>query len=141
MADRMTKVQRSRNMSKIKNRDTSIELMVRRYLYHHGYRYRKNVISLPGKPDIVLSKYQTAIFVNGCFFHHHYGCKLAYIPKSNTQFWERKFERNTDKDMKNEKELKELGYKVIVVWECELKECFEYRMKRLIEEIEDQEYE
>lgn len=122
-------------MSRIKSKDTSLEIEVRKYLYHHGFRYRKNVKDLPGTPDIVLTKYHTAIFINGCFWHHHFNCKLAYVPKSRTEYWLKKFESNINNDIEKEKELRELDYKVITVWECELKECFEFRMEKLIEEI------
>lgn len=135
MADRITEEQRSWNMGQIKGKDTSIEIIVRKYLFHHGFRYRKNVTTLPGKPDILLPKYKTVIFVNGCFWHHHYGCKLAYIPKTNIEYWIDKFNTNIENDIKHEKELKQMGYKVITVWECELKECFEYRMTELMSEI------
>ena len=135
MADRITEEQRSWNMGQIKGKDTSIEIIVRKYLFHHGFRYRKNVTTLPGKPDILLPKYKTVIFVNGCFWHHYYGCKLAYIPKTNIEYWIDKFNTNIENDIKHEKELKQMGYKVITVWECELKECFEYRMTELMSEI------
>lgn len=136
MSDKISKEKRSWNMAQIKDKDTSIEVKVRKYLYHKGFRYRKNVKELPGKPDIYLSKYNTVIFVNGCFWHHHYNCKLSYIPKSKTDYWIKKFNRNIENDLKHEKELKQLGIKVITVWECEIKECFEYRMNELIEEIQ-----
>lgn len=136
MADRITVAQRSMNMSHIKCKDTSIEIKVRKFLYHKGYRYRKNVNSLPGKPDIVLRKHKVAIFINGCFFHHHNGCKLAYVPKSNTDFWLQKFEKNSYNDRKNIDELCGLGYKVITVWECEIKKDFDARMSVLLKEIE-----
>ena len=137
MGDKISKEQRSENMRKIKSKDTSIEVLVRKYLYHHGFRYRKNVRELPGTPDIVLDKYRTVIFVNGCFFHHHHNCQLAYIPKTNRDFWIKKFNRNIENDLNNAKELERLDYKVITVWECEIKSCFEYRMQELIREVED----
>ena len=99
MADRITEEQRSWNMGQIKGKDTSIEIIVRKYLFHHGFRYRKNVTTLPGKPDILLPKYKTVIFVNGCFWHHHYGCKLAYIPKTNIEYWIDKFNTNIENDI------------------------------------------
>lgn len=133
--DNLSTSKRSWNMSRIKSKDTSLEIEVRKYLYHHGFRYRKNVKDLPGTPDIVLTKYHTAIFINGCFWHHHFNCKLAYVPKSRTEYWLKKFESNINNDIEKEKELRELDYKVITVWECELKECFEFRMEKLIEEI------
>ena len=104
-------------------------------MYYHGFRYRKNVKELPGTPDIVLRKYRVVIFVNGCFFHHHHNCRLAYIPKSNITFWMKKFNRNIENDIKHIKELEQMDYKVITLWECEIKDCFEYRMKELIDEI------
>lgn len=135
MPDKITKNQRSENMRRIKSKDTAIEVKVRKYLYHHGFRYRKNVKELPGTPDIVIDKYKVAIFVNGCFFHHHSNCRLAYIPKSNTDFWVRKFNRNIENDIRHINELEQMDYKVITVWECEIKDCFEYRMQILMEEI------
>lgn len=137
MPDKITKKQRSENMKKIRSKDTSIEVKVRKYLYHHGFRYRKNVKELPGTPDIVLRKYRVAIFVNGCFFHHHNNCRLAYIPKTNTDFWMKKFNRNIENDIKNINQLEQMDYKVITVWECEIKDCFEYRMEELVKEIMD----
>lgn len=135
MADKISEVARSRNMSHIKGKDTGIEIKVRHYLFHHGFRYRKNVKELPGKPDIVLPKYKTVIFVNGCFWHHHENCKLAVYPKSNVLFWKTKIDRTVVKDKENYHALRVLGYKVLVVWECEVKAAFEFRMKQLIEEI------
>ena len=137
MPDRITKEQRSYNMSKIKGKDTNIEVKVRKYLYHHGYRYRKNVKGLPGTPDILLTKQRVAIFVNGCFWHHHYNCKLAVYPKSRIDYWKSKIDKNVDNDIKNYNLLKQLDYKVIVIWECELNEAFESRMKELVKEIEE----
>lgn len=124
MPDKITKEQRSLNMSHIRSKDTSIEVRVRKSLFNNGFRYRKNVSKLPGKPDIVLEKYKTVIFVNGCFFHHHSGCKLAYVPKSNTDYWVAKFERNVINDEKNKKMLEKIGYQVITLWECEIKKDF-----------------
>lgn len=135
MPDRITKEQRSRNMSHIKSKDTSIEIKVRKYLYHHGFRYRKNVKELPGTPDIVIDKYRVVIFVNGCFWHHHYNCKLATMPKTRQDYWIPKIQKNIDNDIKHYQQLKQMDYRVIVVWECELENIFEYRMKELIKEI------
>ena len=131
MADRITKEQRSLNMSHIHGSNTSLELMVRKYLFNHGYRYWKNDRKLPGKPDIVLRKYRTTIFVNGCFWHHHNNCKLAYIPKSNTDYWINKLERNMKNDRKHTRELRNMGYHVITVWECSLKKDFYKEMNRV----------
>ena len=134
MADKITKEQRSKNMSKIKGKDTSIEIQVRKYLYHHGFRYRKNYKELPGKPDIFIFKYNTVIFINGCFWHHH-NCRNGVYPKSNSTYWVKKINRNVENDYKNYKLLNQMGYKVLVVWECELKENFELRMEVLLDEI------
>ena len=127
---------RSWNMSRIKGKDTSIEVQVRKYLFSHGFRYRKNVSSLPGKPDIVLKKYKTAVFINGCFWHRHPFCKYATTPKSNTDYWQLKFDRNVANDAKHYSELEALGWHVIVIWECELKKsCFETTMQRVMNEL------
>jgi len=112
---------RSYNMSRIKGKDTKPEMLVRKYLFAHGFRYRLHVKELPGKPDIVLPKYKTVIFVHGCFWHGHKGCKYFTIPKTRTEWWLNKIKGNTCRDKKAEIELNVLGWKVIVVWECELK--------------------
>lgn len=133
----MNKEQIFKVMSHNKGKDTSIELKVRKYLWHHGFRYKKNDRTLPGTPDIVVTKYRVAIFINGCFWHHHYNCKYARYPKSNREYWIPKIDRNVNNDIKHYKQLKEMDYKVIVVWECEIKECFEFRMAELIKEIKE----
>lgn len=138
MSAKISKKQRSNNMRAIKSKDTSIELKVRKYLWHHGFRYRKNVKGLPGTPDLVIDKYRTVIFINGCFWHHHYNCKYATIPKSRQDYWMKKINRNVENDIKNTKLLMRMDYKVITVWECEINHAFEDRMKYLIEEITDQ---
>ena len=112
---------RSYNMSRIKGKDTKPEELVRKYLFHHGFRYRKNDKRLPGTPDIVLPKYKTVVFVNGCFWHGHYGCRYFVIPKSNTEFWVNKIRKNKERDERQIAELKSLGWKIIVLWECQLK--------------------
>ena len=117
----MTPEQRSRNMAAIKGKDTKPEMIVRKYLFSHGLRFRVQVRKLPGTPDIVLPKYKTVIFVNGCFWHGHEGCKYFRLPKSNVEFWEDKIERNVARDVRNEAELKALGWRVIRIWECEIK--------------------
>ena len=133
MTDTMNPAQRHYCMSQIRSRNTKPELKVRQWLWHHGYRYRLNVKSVPGKPDIVMRKYHTAIFVNGCFWHGHgvewktengkrrtenLGC--CRIPETNTEFWEHKIWRNQERDEQNYRVLRENGLQVIVVWECEL---------------------
>lgn len=105
----------------LKSRDTKPELLVRKFLFSRGLRYRVNVSKLPGKPDIVLPKYKIVIFVNGCFWHGHAGCKYATIPKSNTEFWQTKINRNKTRDDEVEKMLLSQGWHVIRVWECDLK--------------------
>ena len=120
-------------MSKIKGKNTSIEVMCRKYLFSRGFRYRKNIRTLPGTPDIVLKKYKTVIFVNGCFWHHHEGCKKARIPKTHTDFWQKKIDRNIKNDQLHTQQLIELDWKVIVIWECELsKKEFQTTMERVI---------
>lgn len=120
MADTHTKEVRSRNMSHIRSINSKPEETVRKYLFAHGFRYRKNVKTLPGKPDIVLPKYKTVIFVNGCFWHKH-DCPRFRWPSSNTDYWIPKIQRNIERDQQTHAELVSLGWNVIVVWECELK--------------------
>lgn len=119
--DRHTPEQRRRNMSAVKGKDTKPEILVRKWLHAAGYRFRLHVKDLPGKPDIVLPKYKTVIFVNGCFWHQHAGCKHASIPTSNIDFWVKKLTSNIERDKKNYQELKKAGWTVTVIWECEVK--------------------
>lgn len=112
---------RSYNMSRIKSSNTKPEEIVRKYLFSKGFRYRKNDKRLPGIPDIVLPKYKTVIFVNGCFWHGHEGCRFFVVPKTNTEFWVNKIEANKQRDSRKTNDLQSLGWKVIVVWECQLK--------------------
>ena len=121
MADVMTPEQRSRCMAAIKGKDTKPEVVVRKYLFSRGLRFRVQVRKLPGTPDIVLPKYKTAIFVNGCFWHGHEGCKYFRLPKSNVEFWKEKIERNIERDKESMQALFDLGWKVVRVWECELR--------------------
>ena len=121
MPDVMTPQQRHYCMSKIRGKGTKPELLVRHWLWSHGYRYRLNVKSVPGKPDIVLRKYHSAIFVNGCFWHGHEGCSNYVVPQSNTKFWIAKIGRNRERDQKEYNALNEAGWQVIVIWECQLK--------------------
>jgi DNA mismatch endonuclease (patch repair protein) len=120
--DKLTPEQRSRNMSRIRSRDTKPEKTVRSLLHRMGYRFRINRKDLPGKPDIVLPKHKTIIFVHGCFWHRHEGCKYSTIPKSNTEFWLNKFNDNVQRDKVVQIELRKLGWKVVVIWQCELKD-------------------
>ena len=125
MADRLTPEKRSWNMSRIRGKDTGIEVAVRKELFRRGYRFRKNDRRYPGHPDIVLPKYKTAIFINGCFWHRHENCKLATTPKTRQDFWQAKFEKNVENDRKHVNELKSMGWNVITVWECEIKSDLE----------------
>lgn len=108
-------------MASIRSKNTKPEVIVRKYLWRNGFRYRLNNPRLPGHPDIVLRKYRTCIFVNGCFWHGHEGCKYFVMPKTNTVFWDRKISRNRERDKAEQKKLAEMGWHVIVVWECQLK--------------------
>ena len=121
MADVHTKKQRSYNMSRIRSKDTKPEMLVRRFLHANGFRYKLHDKSLPGKPDIVLPKYRTVIFVHGCFWHGHANCKYFVVPKTRTKWWTDKINRNKANDEKAVKALKKYGWKVITVWECYLK--------------------
>lgn len=135
MADGLSPEKRSWNMSRIKGKNTSIEVKVRKYLFSRGFRYRINVTKLPGKPDIVLPKYNAVVFVNGCFWHRHTGCKEAYMPKSRVEFWQKKFERNVQNDTIQREKLMEAGWRVFTVWECEVRKNFEVTMDELIEQL------
>lgn len=111
---------RSFNMSRIRGKNTKPEELVRKYLFSQGFRYRKNDPRLPGKPDVVLPKYKTVVFVNGCFWHHH-DCQFFVWPKNNAEFWKAKINRNVERDLNNQDLLKLMGWKTIVIWECQLK--------------------
>ena len=121
MADTKSKADRSRNMAAIKGKDTKPEMIVRKYLFSKGLRFRVHVKKLAGSPDIVLPKYKTVIFVNGCFWHGHDGCKYSHLPKSNEFFWSQKIRRNKARDIANDYVLQTLGWRVLRVWECELR--------------------
>lgn len=121
MADIKTKESRSYNMSRIAGKDTKPEELVRKYLFSKGFRYRKNVRKLPGTPDLVLPKYRTVIFVNGCFWHGHEGCKYFVWPKNNAEFWRQKIKTNISRDQRKEAQLRDRGWNVLIVWECELR--------------------
>ena len=135
MADTKTPTERSENMSRIRNTNTKPVEIVRKYLFSHGFRYRKNDKRYPGKPDIVLPKYRTIIFVNGCFWHMH-GCSRSRLPRSNEEYWKPKIERNIKRDAENKQKLEVARWNVIIVWECELKKrTSEERLSRLCNEI------
>lgn len=121
MADIFTKEKRSKIMAGITGKETKPEVLVRKFLFSKGFRYRKNVNKLPGKPDIVLAKFRTVIFVHGCFWHGHHQCKKATLPKTNNAFWNTKITKNKERDEKNYLQLKEMNWRVIVIWQCELR--------------------
>ncbi|KAF0237520.1 MAG: DNA mismatch endonuclease patch repair [Prolixibacteraceae bacterium] len=121
MGDVHNTATRSYNMSRIKGKNTKPETLVRNFLFANGYRYRLNVKTLPGKPDIVLPKYKTVIFINGCFWHGHEGCRYFVIPKTRTDWWLNKIGDTQKRDHESENQLTDLGWKVIVIWECGLK--------------------
>lgn len=120
--DRLTKERRSWNMSRIRGRDTSPERAVRSMLHRLGYRFRLHSRSLPGRPDVVLPKWGAVVFVHGCFWHRHPRCSLAYTPKTRKQFWSQKFNANVARDRRVARTLRSLGWRVVVVWECELRD-------------------
>jgi len=119
--DNRSKKCRSKNMSNIKSSGTKPEETVSKYLFSQGFRYRKNVGKLPGKPDIVLPKYRTVVFVNGCYWHGHEGCKYFVMPKSNVEFWKNKIEYNQRRDKENQIKLQTLGWNILIIWECEIR--------------------
>ena len=123
MTDIKSPEARSHNIAAIKGRNTKPEEIVRKFLFSQGFRYRKNDPRLPGKPDIVLPKYRTVVFVNGCFWHLHQGCKYFVWPKQNAEFWRNKISGNAERDQWNYTALREAGWRVIIVWECELKKA------------------
>jgi DNA mismatch endonuclease, patch repair protein len=127
---------RSEVMSKIRGENTKPEMILRSALFRKGYRFRVHKKDLPGKPDIVLPKYHSVIFVHGCFWHYHKKCDEGRIPSSNSKFWKEKLERNVKKDANNIKELKKDSWKVFVIWECEIEKQFEKTIKRLVKNIE-----
>lgn len=137
MTDVMTPEERSRCMAAVKGKDTKPEMIVRKYLFSKGLRYRLHVKKMPGSPDIVLKKYKTVIFIDGCFWHGHEGCKYFKMPKSNKFFWEQKIKRNKARDVANDYVLQTEGWNVIRIWECEIKKVAEReeRLEHLYAEI------
>jgi DNA mismatch endonuclease, patch repair protein len=121
LADIFSKEERSKIMAGISGKETKPEVLVRKFLFSKGFRYRKNVKTLPGKPDIVLPKFKTAIFIHGCFWHGHSRCKRAALPKTNNSFWKTKVKGNKERDKRNYLELKRMGWHVITIWQCELR--------------------
>ncbi|MFH1051124.1 MAG: DNA mismatch endonuclease Vsr [bacterium] len=135
MSDIFTSAKRSEIMSKISGTETQPEIIIRKLLFSLGYRYRKNVKNLPGKPDIVLPKFKTVIFVHGCFWHQHKNCKKSALPESNKEKWKTKLQRNVERDKSNIKDLKKLGWKVIVIWECEINKKFDKVKNKLLKAL------
>lgn len=129
MTDSLSKEKRSWNMSRIRSKDTRPEKIVRSLLHKMGYRFRLHVKSLPGTPDIVLPKFKTVIFVHGCFWHRHPGCPYAYTPKSRVDFWLQKFEKNLNVHEKATNKLKDQGWRILVIWECEISELHSLERK------------
>lgn len=121
MTDIVHPLIRSQMMALVKSKNTRPELIVRRFLHRLGYRFRLHARSLPGQPDLVLAKYKTVVFVHGCFWHHHENCRYATIPKTRTQFWEEKLTGNASRDRNQTQSLNNLGWKVLVIWECGIK--------------------
>jgi DNA mismatch endonuclease (patch repair protein) len=134
--DTFSKLKRSEIMAKVLSKDTKPEIVVRKYLFSKGFRYRKNVKDLPGKPDIVLPKYKTIIFIHGCFWHGHESCEAAKLPASNTDYWIKKVSSNIKRYTQNIQSLSTFGWNVITIWECELKmKNRSKRLELLVEEI------
>ena len=136
LMDIWSKEKRSECMSKIRSRNTKPELALRKALFARGFRYRVNDSKLPGKPDIVLPKYKTVIFLHGCFWHRHEGCKYAYTPKTNTKFWVEKITSNIERDKTNLQKLAALGWNVLTVWECEIRHTYKHDITLLVDRIE-----
>lgn len=127
---------RSRMMSSIRSKDTKIEIFIRKQLFSAGLRYRKNVNTLPGKPDLVFSKYNAVIFINGCYWHGH-SCRLFRLPKSNVSFWEKKIKSNVARDLDNREKLENLGWRIGIVWECALRGKKEMEKEKVIKELKN----
>lgn len=134
MTDTFTVRERSWIMSRVRGKDTSPERAVRSMIHRMGYRFRLHRKNLPGKPDIVLPRHRCVVFVHGCFWHRHKGCKRASTPQSNVAYWEKKFRRNVERDRQRRHDLRKLGWRVVVVWECELRDPDKLAV-RLLREI------
>ena len=139
MADIKSPDARSLNMSKIRSRDTKPEMWLRKRLFERGYRYRKNANNIPGHPDAWLARYNTALFVHGCFWHRHKGCRYAYMPKSRIEFWTDKFQKNVERDQTVRTELEAAGIKTLIIWECTIKQMMrqEQYSDEVLNQIED----
>ena len=139
MADIKSPEERSKNMAKIRSKDTKPEVWLRKKLFERGYRYRKNVSNVPGHPDVWLAKYNTALFIHGCFWHRHGGCKYSYTPKSRIDFWTEKFQKNVRRDQQVRVELAEKDVKMLIVWECTVKRMMKdaETAMRVLDQIEE----
>lgn len=137
-SDIYSRKKRSEVMSTVKSKNTKPELRVRSWLHKRGFRFRLHGKDLPGVPDVILPKYKTAIFVHGCFWHQHPGCKKATIPRTNYEFWKQKLERNVERDIEHVGQLKQRGWRVITVWECEVTKDIEQTMKKVEVQILEQ---
>ena len=137
MPDKFSKEKRSNIMSRIASKETKLEIEVRKFLFSKGFRYRKNVKSLPGAPDIVLGKYKTVIFLHGCFWHRHEACRRSKLPETRSEFWEKKISANVSRDKRNINLLEKLGWNVLVVWQCEIRNRVEreQRLAALVSQI------
>lgn len=135
MSDTLTPEERSHRMSQVRSTDTKPELVVRRLVHGMGYRYRLHRRDLPGTPDLVFPARKAVVFVHGCFWHHHEGCSLARIPKSRIEFWTKKLQGNRERDIRDEGALRAAGWRVLIVWECELKdrEALSQRLRRFLD--------
>lgn len=140
MVDRISEERRSWNMSRIRGKDTSPELQLRSLLHGAGYRFRLHYKKLPGRPDIVLKKYRTVIFVHGCYWHRHSGCSNATTPGTRTEFWQAKFDGTVERDKRKAKELRALGWRVITVWECELEKSPQVVLDNIHRELDREVY-
>ena len=129
--DKLTKERRSWNMSRIRSNNTLPEIYIRKALWQMGYRYRLHYKLLPGKPDIVITKQKIVVFVHGCFWHRHENCIEASRPKTNSEYWETKINKNMERDKRNQNEIKKLGWKIIIIWECMVKNDTEKNIKLL----------
>lgn len=134
--DRITKEHRSWNMSRIRGKNTAPEMLVRRFLYSQGIRYRLHA-KLPGKPDVVIRKNNRVLFINGCFWHGHANCKFAVTPKSNTNFWQSKIRGNIERDQRNRQQLEHDGWKVLTVWECELEKDRDLTLQNVLSFVKE----
>lgn len=131
MSDAVSRDSRSKIMAAVRQRDTGPEMVVRRSLHRHGFRFRVSDRRLPGSPDITLSRYRVVIFVNGCFWHRHHSCRFATTPRSNGAWWAEKFARNIERDRDKKRQLLEIGWRVMVVWECAVRKNGPLRMEAI----------